>query len=93
MLLLSAGMAMAVAPLTTAVLGSVDARHTGTASGLNSAVARTGGLVATALLGAALSQSGAGLLAGFDSALLIGAAAAGAAGLTALLTLGRRRAI
>ena len=39
------GMAGAVAPLTTAVLMSVDAGHVGAASGLNSAVARTGGLV------------------------------------------------
>ena len=50
-LLIAIGMAAAVAPLTTAVLGSVDRRHTGSASGLNSAVARTGGMVATALLG------------------------------------------
>ncbi len=48
-LVMSIGMAGAVAPLTTAVLASVDARHTGSASGLNSAVARLGGLVATAL--------------------------------------------
>ena len=47
-------MAGAVAPLTTAVLCSVDRRHTGSASGFNSAMARTGGLVATALLGSIL---------------------------------------
>ncbi len=91
LLLLSAGMAMAVAPLTTAVLGSVDSRHTGTASGLNSAVARTGGLVATALLGVVLSQRGGELIASFDAALLIGAGTAAAAGLTAFATLGSRR--
>ncbi len=50
-LVIAIGMAAAVAPLTTAVLTSVDAQHTGSASGLNSAVARTGGLIATALLG------------------------------------------
>ena len=51
-------MAGAVAPLTTAVLGAVDARHTGSASGFNSAVARTGGLIATALAGRRAGRQG-----------------------------------
>ena len=51
-------MAIAVAPLTTAVLGAVDEHHVGTASGLNSAVSRAGGLIVVALLGAVLSQRG-----------------------------------
>lgn len=59
------GMAGAVAPLTTAVLSSVDERFTGAASGLNSAVARTAGLIATALLGSVLGASGAELIGGF----------------------------
>ena len=75
-LVISLGMAGAVAPLTTAVLGSVDARHTGTASGFNSAVARTGGLIATALIGGVVGSAGAALLAAFDAAALAGAAAA-----------------
>ena len=54
-LVVAIGMAGAVAPLTTAVLGSVDSAHTGSASGFNSAVARIGGLIATALLGVALA--------------------------------------
>ena len=82
-LFLSLGMAIAVAPLTTAVLASVDARHTGTASGLNSAVARTGGLVATALLGVVLSRQGAALIAGFHAAAIACAAVAVAASLSA----------
>jgi predicted MFS family arabinose efflux permease len=86
-LLLSFGMAVAVAPLTTAVLEAVDRRHTGTASGLNSAVARTGGLVATALLGAVLGRQGAALVAAFHAAALVGAAGALAAGLSAFLLL------
>lgn len=77
------GMAGAVAPLTTAVLASVDERHTGSASGFNSAVARTGGLVATALLGGVLSAQGPALLGGFRSACAVGAAAALAAGVCA----------
>jgi EmrB/QacA subfamily drug resistance transporter len=82
-LVISVGMSGAVAPLTTAVLSSVDPRHTGSASGLNSAVARTGGLVATALLGSVLAVSGAPLLAAFHVAMLIGAAACVAASVSA----------
>lgn len=69
------GLAGAVAPLTTAVLGSVDDRHTGLASGLNSAVARTGGLVATALLGAVLAAQGEALLLSFRIAAIVSAGA------------------
>jgi EmrB/QacA subfamily drug resistance transporter len=86
-LMVSAGMAVAVAPLTTAVLGSVDEHHVGTASGLNSAVARGGGLIATALLGIVLSRQGAALVAGFHGAALVGAALALISSLTALATL------
>src|SRR6185503_14820348 len=86
-LMVSAGMAIAVAPLTTAVLGSVDDHHVGTASGLNSAVARAGGLIATALLGIVLSRQGAALVAGFHGAALAGVALALVSALTALLTL------
>ena len=86
-LVISAGMAGAVAPLTTAVLSSVDKRHTGTASGFNSAVARTGGMIATALLGTALSATGVALTAAFQQAALVAAAASLAAGASAFLLL------
>jgi MFS family permease len=86
-ILLSLGMAVAVAPLTTAVLTSVDSGHTGTASGLNSAVARTGGLVATALIGAVIASRGPALVAGFHQAMIVGAAMAAAASLSAFLLL------
>jgi predicted MFS family arabinose efflux permease len=75
LLLVAFGMAGAVAPLTTAVLASVDARHTGAASGLNSAVARTGGLIATALLGGVLGEGGSRLISGFHAAAVVGAIA------------------
>jgi MFS family permease len=68
------GLSGAVAPLTTAVLSSVDLRHSGSASGLNSAVARSGGLVATALLGAVLAASGEQLWIAFHAAMLASAA-------------------
>ena len=85
------GMAGAVAPLTTAVLSSVDARHTGSASGFNSAVARTGGLVATALLGTVLAAAGPQLIAGFRVAAVACAAASLAAGASAFLLMRKRR--
>jgi EmrB/QacA subfamily drug resistance transporter len=90
MVVLALGMAGAVAPLTTAVLSSVDDGHAGTASGFNSAIARTGGLIATALAGAVMARSGNGLVAAFHGAALIGAALAGTAGIVAFLTLPAR---
>ncbi|MGY2736753.1 MFS transporter [Sphingomonas sp. UYP23] len=84
------GMAGAVAPLTTAVLASVDDRHTGTASGFNSAIARTGGLIATALAGAVITASGAALIGQFRTAALAAAVSAIAAGATAFWTLDRK---
>lgn len=76
MAVISLGMAGVVAPLTTAVLASVDERHTGTASGFNSAMARTGGLIATASIGAVIGGTGSPLLGAFHAAALVGAAAA-----------------
>jgi EmrB/QacA subfamily drug resistance transporter len=69
------GMAICVAPLTASVISSVDADHVGAASGFNSAVARIGGLLATALLGLVFgAQSrGDGLLASAHHAAWVGA--------------------
>lgn len=57
-LLIAVGMAVCVAPLTTSVMESVDADHVGAASGFNSALARIGGLLATALLGFVFAAAG-----------------------------------
>ncbi len=85
------GLSGAVAPLTTAVLAAVDNDHRGSASGFNSAIARTGGLIATALLGSVLVARGAELFGGFHTAVVVGAVSAAAAGLCGLVLLGKQR--
>jgi EmrB/QacA subfamily drug resistance transporter len=92
LLLVALGMAGVVAPLTTAVLAGVAPRHTGVASGFNSAVARCGALVATALLGMLLSASGSALAPAFRIAMVGAAAAALAAGLCAFVWVERASA-
>ncbi len=88
-LVIALGMAGAAAPLTTAVLSSVDARHTGSASGFNSAAARTGGLIATALLGTVLAAQGARLTGEFHAAAVAGALACLAAAACAFVLISK----
>ena len=83
-LLIALGLSVAVAPLTTAILNAVDARHEGAASGINSAVAETGGLIATALLGVVLAGQGAVLVSQFHIAMGAGALVCVAASLATL---------
>ncbi len=52
------GLVMVVAPVTATVLASAADRHAGVASGVNNAIARTGGLLAVAVLPAAIGLSG-----------------------------------
>jgi len=85
---MAVGMTIAVAPLTSSVLGSVAEQHVAMASGFNSAVARTGGLIATALLGAVLASDGARLFSGFHMAMFVSAAVSALAAAVALTMLG-----
>ena len=86
-LVMALGMTIAVAPLTSSVLGSVEEQHVAMASGFNSAVARLGGLIATALLGSVLGQKGAALFDSFHGAMFVSAGVAVAAAIVALTML------
>jgi EmrB/QacA subfamily drug resistance transporter len=86
-LLIALGMSCVAAPLTTAVLASVEESHTGTASGFNSAIARTGGLIATAIAGAVIAAAGAALVTAFHHAAYVGAGLAALSGVVAFFTL------
>ena len=86
-LVIAIGMAICVAPLTTSVIASVDRDHVGAASGFNSALARIGGLITTALLGfvfAATDAPGA-LVSRVHVAAWVGAGCAAAAAVCAAL--------
>jgi len=74
-LLLALGMSLALTPLTTLVLTSVEPDRAGTASGVNSAVSRAGSLFAVALLGGVLQQGGPQLFSGFHMAMAAAAVA------------------
>jgi EmrB/QacA subfamily drug resistance transporter len=90
------GLAATVAPLTSAVLASVDEHHFGVGSAFNNAVARLAGLLAVAALpvlaGIDTSASVASFDRGFQRAMVICAAICAVGGITSWVTI-RRAAV
>ncbi len=91
MVVFGLGLAIMVAPLTSAALAAAPAEHAGMASGVNNAVARTGGLLAVAAI-PILAGIGAdgydspSFADGYRNALWISAAILAATGVLAALT-------
>ncbi|WP_443217016.1 MFS transporter [Saccharothrix sp. ALI-22-I] len=92
LLVFGLGLAAVVAPVTATVLAAAPDRYAGVASGVNNAVARTGSLVAVAVLPAVAGLTGAqyadptALTAGWQTALLVCAVASIIGGLLAIGT-------
>jgi EmrB/QacA subfamily drug resistance transporter len=84
------GLAIVVAPVTATVLAAAPDRYVGVASGVNNAVARSGGLLAIAVLPAVAGLTGAAytdptaLTSGWQTSLVVCAVLAVAGGLIAL---------
>ncbi|MEU6791501.1 MFS transporter [Nonomuraea wenchangensis] len=87
------GLSAAVAPLTATVLATVDERYAGTASGVNNAVARTGGLLAVAAVPPLVGLVGEAFEnppvfdAGFRAAMLVSAAMMAVSALVTFVTI------
>ena len=64
LLVFSLGLTATVAPLTATVLSDADEEHAGIASGVNNAIARAGGLLGVAALGAVIAAQFTGALRG-----------------------------
>jgi EmrB/QacA subfamily drug resistance transporter len=85
MLVFSVGLSVTVAPLTAAILADAEERNAGIASGVNNAVARVAGLLATAAIGVVVA--GDLDLAGFRMALAFAAVLLVTGGLIGLLAI------
>lgn len=83
MIVMGAGLALTVAPLTSAILGAIEPERSGIASAVNNAVSRVAGLIAVALL--ATIVGGSLDLEGFHRAAVVTAALMIAGGVTSFL--------
>jgi EmrB/QacA subfamily drug resistance transporter len=87
------GLTLVVAPVTITVLAAADPRQAGIASGVNNAVARTGGLLAVAVLPVIAGLSGGdyqdptAIADGFEIGMRASAALAAAGGIIAFATI------
>ncbi|WP_043446628.1 MFS transporter [Arthrobacter sp. L77] len=92
-IVLGLGLSLLVAPLTSTALSAVPERQAGLASGVNNAVARAAGLIAIAVLPAAVGLTGDAssnphvFKAGFDAACMIGAVVLVLSGILAAATI------
>lgn len=97
LIVVAVGMTLTVAPLTATVFDSVPADRSGTASGINNAAARAGGLLAIGALGFAFGGAGASavtssaLLSAYRGIMLAAAVLAGLSAVTAAFTVTLRR--
>jgi EmrB/QacA subfamily drug resistance transporter len=95
-IVLGIGLAIAIAPLITAVMGAANADDVGAASGINNSISRIGNLVAIAFFGIAIAATGGGPLPtlahpeGFQHAMYIAGALSLAAAVSAVFCAPKR---
>jgi MFS family permease len=86
MVVLGAGLAVTVAPLTAAVLAAVDDHHMGVGSAINNAASRIAGLLAIAVL-PGVTGLGDDFITGYRESLVIAAAFAAIGGVISWITI------